>query len=463
MTQPKTASNAAQSPAPSPAAGTDELRSIAAQAISVAQKKGAQGAFASVSRERDIEVAWRDGKLEKISEATARRLALHLYVDGRYGAVSTSDLRPAALVTFIEDAIGLTRALSPDPARGLSDPARYPRGAAPDLQLEDPRYDAVTAEERRRLARELEEAARGTSAPGRGAIVSVSTSCSDNRTDLVRMASNGFEGSMRETSFWLSADVSAKDSDGRRPEDGHYAGRRFRGELPSAQEVGAEAARRALGRLGAKKGASAVLPMAVESRAAGRLVSFLLGPMTGGSLQQKRSFLEGKLGTAIGSPRLSISDTPLLPRGLGSRWFDPEGLAARTLPLFEGGVLRTYYVDNYYGRKLKMAPTTARPSNLSWQLGDKALPALLADMKDGILVTGFLGGNSNGTTGDFSLGVQGFRVRSGVPAEPIAEMNIAGNHLELWKRLVTVGNDPFPSSPLRTPSLVFDKVQFAGT
>jgi PmbA protein len=48
-------------------------------------------------------------------------------------------------------------------------------------------------------------------------------------------------------------------------------------------------------------------------------------------------------------------------------------------------------------------------------------------------------------------------------AEPVGEMNVSGNHLELWKRLSAVGNDPYPYSAMRTPTLVFDAVQFAGT
>jgi PmbA protein len=83
-------------------------------------------------------------------------------------------------------------------------------------------------------------------------------------------------------------------------------------------------------------------------------------------------------------------------------------------------------------------------------------------MKEGILVTGFLGGNSNSTTGDVSLGIAGFRVRKGQVAEPVAEMNLSGNHLELWKRLAAVGNDPYPYSTSRTPTLVFDGLQVAG-
>ena len=202
--------------------------------------------------------------------------------------------------------------------------------------------------------------------------------------------------------------------------------------------------------------------MVVDHRASGRLVSYLIGPLSAGNLQQKRSYLEGKLGTQIGSPLLTFSDEPLIPKGFGSRLFDGEGIAARTLPLFQGGVLKSYFVDSYYGRKLKMAPTTAGASNLEWKLGSRTRAEILASLTDAILVTGFLGGNSNGTTGDFSLGVQGFRVRSGQMAEPVGEMNISGNHLELWKHLVAVGDDPYPYSSLRTPTLVFEGVQFAG-
>jgi PmbA protein len=131
--------------------------------------------------------------------------------------------------------------------------------------------------------------------------------------------------------------------------------------------------------------------------------------------------------------------------------------------VFERGVLRSYYVDTYYGRKLGVPPTTSRSSNLAWSLGERSPAQLLADLGEGVLVTGFLGGNSNGTTGDFSLGVRGFRIRGGRLAEPVGEMNVSGNHAELWNRLVAVGNDPYPYSSMRTPTLVFEGVQFAGT
>jgi PmbA protein len=187
-----------------------------------------------------------------------------------------------------------------------------------------------------------------------------------------------------------------------------------------------------------------------------------MGPISASALQQKRSFLEGKLGQEIGSPLLDLRDEPFVKRGFGSRLYDGEGIAAKPFPIFERGALRSYYVDTYYGRKLGMRPTTGRMSNHAWTLGTRPLGELLAQVGDGVLATGFLGGNSNGTTGDFSLGVKGFRIRGGAIAEPVGEMNLSGNQLELWKRLSAVGNDPYPYSSLRTPTLVFEGVQLAG-
>ena len=437
-----------------------DIREITRAAMKSALAKGAKESAATVSRTRNVSLEWRDGKVEKINEATTRRLTLQLYVDSRYSQVSSSDLRPEALDTFIADSITMTRVLAEDPFRALPEPALYEGRASVDLQLDDPAYPTVTPDERRKAAQQMEEAARAVK--GAEAILSVSTGFDDTRTESFRVASNGFEGTRIDTVFFVSASVSVKDADGRRPEDYSFGGSRFLGEVPATAVVGREAAERAISRLGARKPPSAVVTLVIDNRAAGRLMGALAGPLSGASLQQKRSFLEGKLGQAIGSPLLDVVDDPLIPKAFGSRLYDSEGLAAKKRPVFEKGVLRSYYIDTYYGKKLKMAPTSGGVSNLAWTLGAKPQAALVKDVGEGILVTGFLGGNSNGTTGDYSLGVQGFRIRGGLRAEPVGEMNIAGNMLDLMRKLTAVGDDPWPYSSMRTPTLVFEGVQLAG-
>jgi PmbA protein len=430
-------------------------------AAQLALSKGASEVAAGGWQARHVEVAWRDGKIEKVSEATTRGLGLDLYVEGRYAAVSTSDLRPDALARFVEDSIALARTLAPDPHRKLPDPALYRGQAQVDLELEDPSHGALDSGTRRRIAEELELAARAV--PGAERILSVTTGTSDTRAESALVQTNGFEGTKHGTDFWISAEVTVKDQDGRRPEESAASGARFRAEVEAPAAVGRRAAERALARLGSVKGASAPMTMIVDARSSGRVVAALLGPLAAAAIQQKRSFAEGKIGARLGSALLDLRDEPLVVRGLGSRLYDGEGMAARPFAIFEGGVLRSYYVDSYYGRKLGIPPTTARTSNLAWKLGPRSQAELLREAGEGILVTGFLGGNSNGTTGDFSLGVRGFRIRNGQLAGPVGEMNVSGNHLELWSRLAAVGNDPYRYSSMRTPTLVFEGVQFAGT
>ncbi|TKC94109.1 TldD/PmbA family protein [Polyangium fumosum] len=439
----------------------EAMLQIARNAVSLAKQKGAAEVAAVARVKRDVDVTWRDGKLEKITEATSRGLEVRLYVDGRYSTCSTSDLRPEGLASFLDNAIGLTRTLAKDPHRSLPDPALYSKATPEGLSMADPKIESITALDLRRTAQSMEEAAR--SVKGSEAILSVTTNGYHSWSETTQVHSNGLEASFAGTEFSISADVSIKDDDGRRPEEGEYAWVRLYADLPDVAAVGRRATERALARRGAKKAPSAVMPVLIDNRAAGRFLSYLLRPLTGAALQQKRSFLEGFVGKPFGSDKLDFADDPLLPKGLGTRPFDGEGLAARRMPVFEKGVLKNHYIDTYYGKKLSMAPTTGGSTNIAWKLGPKTQAALALDVKEGLLITSFLGGNSNDATGDFSLGVQGFVIRGGKIAEPIAEMNVSGRHVDVWKRLIAVGNDPFAYGTSRTPTLVFDGMQVAGT
>ncbi|HCC52702.1 MAG TPA: TldD/PmbA family protein, partial [Porphyromonadaceae bacterium] len=116
----------------------------------------------------------------------------------------------------------------------------------------------------------------------------------------------------------------------------------------------------------------------------------------------------------------------------------------------------------YNANKLNMPQTISSPSILTIPSGSKDLNGLIQSVDKGILVTGFNGGNCNSTTGDFSYGIEGFLVENGKTTQPINEMNITGNMIELWNNLTETGNDARPSSSWRIPSLLFDNVDFSG-
>ena len=77
-------------------------------------------------------------------------------------------------------------------------------------------------------------------------------------------------------------------------------------------------------------------------------------------------------------------------------------------------------------------------------------------------VTGFIGGNSNPTTGDFSFGIMGQLVENGKIIHPVNEMNISGNAKTLWMNLSELGNDPHPYSALKIPTMAFVDINFSG-
>lgn len=439
--------------------GDNRLQEVAGRMLDGARKRGIADVRVAAVRSRNVAVTWRTARVDKIQESSRLGVTLHLYLDGRYTNCTTNDLRPEAVARFLDSSVALCQAMTPDPFRVLTDPALYAGRAEADLGLFDPTIAEVTPEQRKEYAAAMETAA--LAAAGAKAI-QAETTWEDDDSELYQVHSNGFEGSRRGSYFGAWAEVSLQDEGDKRPSGSYGGAVRRRTELPAAELVGRRGAEYGLWRLGARKVDSARRTMLVENRAVSRILGYLLAAVSGRALQQKQSFLEGAAGQPFGSPKLTLLDDPLVPGGLGSRLFDGEGIAARPLPLFEDGVFRNFYLETYYARKLSLPPTTGGRSNLLLPPGTKSLDELVAGIPDGILVRGFIGGNSNSTTGDFSTGIYGTRIENGKLTHAVAEMNVAGNHKQFWKSLVEVGNDPWPYGSLRVPSLVFENVQFSG-
>lgn len=435
----------------------NELLERCEQAIAIAQTAGANEASAAASRSRSVDFEYRDGKLEKVQESTSRGLSVELYVDGRYSSHRTTDLRADRLQGFIDEAVALTRALEPDPHRMLPDPSMYGGQARINLDLVDRTLGELTEEQRIAWCAEMDASLHKDDQ-----VISSTSGVSQAENESARVTSNGFAGMHRDTSIWMGTEVTLDDPAGGRPEAWCWTGGRHRDAMWSPGQTAAEALRLGKERLGSTKGPSRKATMVVDPRAGRRLVGALLRGANARSIQQGRSFWGDQQGKALFSDALSILDNPLLPRGLASRHFDGEGLAARKLPLVEAGVVSNVYVDTYYGRKAGMDPTTGGGSNVIVAPGEGDLATILADVGDCVYVTSWLGGNHDDTTGDFSFGLRGHAITAGDIGPPIGEMNITGNLKDLFASLVRVGDDPWAFSTVQTPTMVFDGVQFSG-
>ncbi|MCP4679376.1 MAG: TldD/PmbA family protein, partial [Deltaproteobacteria bacterium] len=357
---------------------SSKLLETAKHAAQMAQKAGASDARAWAWRSRDVEVEWRDGKLDRIRDNTTRGISVSLYVDGRYSGNSTADLRDDAVATFIQNSVKMTRHLAKDEHRRLPDPARYEGMTTKDLGIMDPSISTINPENRLKLASDLEQSAR---AGDKGEIISVTSSVSDTEADVACVNTNGFEGERQSTSFWHSVTASIKDQDDRKPRGSAWGGGRALKDIPDISGLGEDALERARAQVGAKQISTGVYDVVIENRCVPTFSRHLMSPLNGSSLQQKRSYYEGQLGKQIGSKHLTITSDPHLHGGLGSRAWDGEGMASMPRLVFDKGVLKTFFLDTYYASKLKMDPTTSSMSNLVWDQGKRNLDKLIKKIK----------------------------------------------------------------------------------
>ena len=436
-----------------------ELYDLAEKAIQIAKSSGADDCRVSIGGERFVEIGYRNRKPETIKEASTKGLRVEIFVNKRYSSQSTSDLRPESLKTFIGNAIASTKLLAEDPFRTLPDPKYYQGRAAVDLKQYDPDYEKVSPESRHSFVKAIEESCL---AKGGDKVISATASCYDNRSEQILMTSNGFDGYQEATVFYGAAEMTAKDEGDRRPAEYGVAVAMSRKALPKPEAIGAEAASRALSLLGSKKIKTETLPIIIENRVVARFGNGFMQALFGRSIQQKQSFLADKKGQKVASRVMTLIDDPLIPGAMGSGTFDSEGLATKKRVMIDAGVLKEFYVDWYYSRKLGWEPTTGSPSNSMLPPGKRSVKEIMKDLGRGIFITGFIGGNSNSTTGDTSIGIVGQLFEKGEIVHPVSEMNIADNHLKIWQRLAEAANDPYPYSPQRVPSLVFTDVVVSG-
>ena len=280
---------------------------LAKWAVAQAQKNGVDEVAVDVGNSRDVGVRFRDGNLEKLEDSTQNSLSLAIYASKRYSSHSTNDIRKESLKGFIEEAVAMTKYLSEDPYRSLPDPKYYKGQKDTDLKIYDPDYEKVTSDTRVGLAREIEKIASAKS----DKIISCTSGYGDSLYDSVKVHSNGFEGENQGTAFSAGVSATVKDEKGR-PTDWDSRTVCLYKDLPPPEVYAETAVKRALNQIGQVKLESGLYDMVIENRTNWRILYSLYEPLTGQALQQKSSFLEGKLGEKIGSDKFTVIDDPFI-------------------------------------------------------------------------------------------------------------------------------------------------------
>jgi PmbA protein len=430
--------------------------------------RGASAADAFAVEEQSFSAQVRLGQVETVKHAREQHLALRVFVGRSVAAASTSDLSPESVGRLVEEAVSLARITSPDEFGGLPDASELATRVA-DLDLHDPVGHDLAPEEKIELARRCERAAldldpRITNSEG--------GDFSDGRARYAYASSHGFAGEYRTSSFSLSVSpVAAQDGEMQR--DGWYHVSRRRAHLESPEDIGKTAARRALRRLGARRVKTAEVPVIFDPDMAASLLRHVASAAAGPSLYRGASFLLNRLDKSIAAPAVTIVDDGTIPGALGSRPFDGEGLPVRRTTLVDRGVLTSYLLDTYSGRKLGLPSThhaardgsgvSVSTTNLHLAAGDADPRDLIGSVKSGLYVTELIGFGVNGITGDYSRGAVGLWIENGELAYPVEEITVAGNLLDMLQAIEGIGNDLVMRDRTSAPTVLIGKMVVAGS
>ena len=433
------------------------LRDAVSFAIETAQKAGAT-AEVGVTKVSGLSVSTRLQEIENVEFTNDGALGISVYLGQQKGNASTSDLSDEAIKNTVEAALAIAKYTSPDDCTGLAD-KELMAFEAPDLAL----YHgaSVDVEQATKLALEAENAALEYD----DKIVN-SNGASFNSHTGVRVYGNthGMLQSYLSSRYSLSCSVIGGELD-QLENDYEYTVSREFDELSSADWVGPNCAKKVIARLNPQKLTTREVPVIFLNDVATGLISHLTGAISGGSLYRKSSFLLDHLGKQVLPDWFQISERPHLLKRLASTPFDSEGVRTQDLEIIQDGVLQTYLLTSYSGRKMGMQSTGHAGGIHNWLVKPNltgGLTALLRQMGTGLLVTEVMGQGVNIVTGDYSRGAAGFWVENGEIQYPVAEITIAGQLQDMLKNIVAVADDVEHRSNIQTGSILLDKMKISG-
>lgn len=430
------------------------------------KRKGASEADVVAVEGDSASVQVRLSAVDKLSKAQEKRLGLRVYFGKRSAGASTSDFSPAAVDDLVETTCALAQAVVEDPHAGLPEFSALATDQ-PDLDL----YDAQSVP----MDRMIELATRTE----RAALAVDSRLSNSEGADFgsfggrtVFANSHGFYGEFQSSSFSCSVSPIAVDNGGMQRDYWYAVGRKL-SALDSPEDIGREAGRRTVRRLGARKVATCRVPVVFDPEMAGGFLGNLCSAVNGYSIYKGASYLIGRLGERIAPDSVTIYDDGRMPGGLGSKPYDGEGLATRKNVIVDRGILKTYLLDTYAARKLALSSTgnatrsvgeapSAGATNFYLTPGTAGPEEIIRSVKQGLYVTELIGFGVNMVTGDYSRGAVGFWIENGELAYPVEEITIAGNLKDMWMGVEAIGNDLVFRGRVASPTVKIAEMTVAG-
>jgi PmbA protein len=454
--------------ASNPKQATD-LQSLATDVVQRAVEGGATTAECVVREGDEFSTVVRLGQVETLKESGSRAIGVRVFFGQRAASTYSSDFSPAGIDRMLKSALVLARITSEDPYAGIPDAGKFGSLSGNlDLYYED--VYSLPGPERIDYARRAEKAALDSD-PRMKNSEGGSFDAATGRKVLAN--SHGFVGEYRRSYCSVAAVPIAQDDKGGMQRDYWYSVARSLAKLDPPEQVGKEAARRTLRRLGARRVKTAHVPVVFDPMVSTSMLEHIFEGINGDSVYRGASFLAGKLGEKIAGSNVTVIDDGTIVGGFGTSPFDGEGIPTRRTVVIENGVLKSYLLNTYTAKKLGLQTTanasrglagtpSIGPGNYFLQAGTKTPKQIIGDIKDGLYVTEFLGMGVNLVTGDYSRGASGLWIVNGELAYPVEEITVAGNLKDIFNNISEIGTDLEFRGSVAAPTIRIDGLTVGG-
>jgi len=433
----------------------DYLKKTASFCIDLAKKLGATDSNAFVMHSISETVNFRNKKLDESDRSDNLGVTLTTYIGKKKSSISSSNLTQDNIEDLIERCIETTKITPEDEFNSLPDKDLLATKIK-DLNLYDD--DHIANNEKIEYLKEVEEAAFE-----KKEIINTETSFSESKSNFILANSDGFLNGYKSSSFSASCVAVAKDSNNNMERDYEFTSTCHLQDMLQPNQIGTIAAKKTIQKLDPQKIESEKISIVFDRRISKGLLSTFASAISASSIARGTSFLKDKLNEDIFSNSINIFDKPDIIKGLGSRYFDSEGVKTEELKLVDQGVLKHYLVDTYNGKKLnfKSNGRSGGASNLFFENGSIPYKDLLKLNNRTLYVTETIGQGSNLVTGDYSVGANGFMVENGVFKHPVSEITIAGNFKDIFKN-ITLADDLEFKYAINAPTMLIEGMVVAG-
>jgi len=436
----------------------NQLIGLTESMVAYGRKKGADEVQVTVNEGSELSIDVRYGNIEKLVEAGSKALSVKVVKDSKVATASSSDLSEETLHNLVDNAIERAKLASPDEFAGLPE-AKKITADLKYLQIYDPAIPEMAVEKKIEFARKTESICRADKRVNK----SYGASFNSFEGTFYLANSNGMSVAYPRTSCSCSIYLQAGEGDNLF-DDGWGDGVRNLKDLMTPEAIAQKAVHRVTRLIGARKIETQNVPVILEPPMTSSLLSFLRECLSGRNIYLKQSFLTDKVGEQVAGKNITIVDDGLLPRGIGTRPFDSEGVPSQKTTLIDKGVLKNYLLDTYASKKLGMSSTghAGGITNFYMQAGEKSQKEIIKSVDKGLLLVDTIGQGTVPTTGDISRGAFGLWIENGELAYPVAEITISGNLGDILNQIEMVGNDLEHRDNIEGPTIKIAEMTIGG-